>query len=202
MHARRFLASAGVAAATVALTAPLALAAGVPAGGAPGPRPGSDTLSFSPDPVRAGHTTTVRTFSCGNSDTATVNAESLGVRHVRLTRDGRDGRDGQGGQDGRDLRDDQDARGGPQSGARDELSGRLDVPWNTRPGRYDVHGTCDNGAHLAGVLEVVPSSGSHAGFGGSRADEHGTLTTAAGGVLIVGAVAGGAFLHRARRRAV
>ncbi|MFD5552776.1 hypothetical protein ACFWIA_02920 [Streptomyces sp. NPDC127068] len=199
MQARRFLASAGVAAATVALTAPLALAAGVPAGGAPGPRPGADTLSFSPDPVRAGHTTTVRTFSCGNSDTATVNAESLGVRHVRLTRDGRDGRDGQ---DERDLRDDQDARGGQQSGARDELSGRLDVPWNTRPGRYDVHGTCDNGAHLGGVLEVVPASGSHAGFGGPRADENGTLTTAAGGVLIAGAVAGGAFLYRARRRAV
>jgi hypothetical protein len=182
MNARRMLASAGAAAATVALAAPLALAAGAPAGGAPEPRPGAHTLSFSPDPVRAGHTTTARTFSCGNSTSATVNAESLGVRHVRLTRDGRTGGDDRGTQFG-----------------RDELSGRIDVPQHARPGRHEVHGTCDNGAHLAGVLEVVPAGGAHGGFGGDRDD---ALATAAGGVLIAGAAVGGAFLFRARRRAV
>ncbi|MGX2993952.1 hypothetical protein JNUCC64_06565 [Streptomyces sp. JNUCC 64] len=201
MNARRTLASAGVAAAAVALAAPLALAAGAPAGGAPDPRPGDRTLSFSPDPVRAGHTTTVRTFSCGNSDTATVNAESLGVRHVRLTRDGRDAQDTRTGQDlrtGQDVRDGgQDLRGAQQFGR--ELSGRLEVPWHTRPGRYTVHGTCENGAHLAGVLEVVPAGGSHAGFGGDRDD---TLATAAGGALVVGAAVAGGYLVRARRRTV
>ncbi|MFJ6570992.1 hypothetical protein ACIQNU_26630 [Streptomyces sp. NPDC091292] len=166
MNVRRILVSAGMAAATAALAVAPAFAAAAPAGGPPR---NEETLDFRPNPARSGGSVEVTTFHCGDSQFAWVDTDSIrDANRVKLTR-----------------------------GFGDRtLTGRLHLPDETRPGRHDITGRCENGSELRGVLEVVPGRGAHAGFG---IDQNNTTHAVAGSVLIAGAGLGGAFLLRQRR---